>query len=65
MLAKNNIGNYTMIIDFLIAICTGGCGVNKECTAPQSCTCVPGWTGQDCLTGTGMLKFVIDWSKTD
>ena len=22
-----------------------------KCTAPENCTCVPGWTGQDCLTG--------------
>ena len=35
----------------LVAICTGGCGMNKECTAPQRCTCVQGWTGEDCLTG--------------
>ena len=35
----------------LVAICTGGCGVNKQCTAPENCTCVQGWTGQDCLTG--------------
>ena len=35
----------------LVAICTGGCGVNMNCTAPENCTCVQGWTGQDCLTG--------------
>ena len=41
-----------------VAICTGGCGVNKECTAPNTCTCVQGWTGQDCLTGMKCLILV-------
>ena len=40
-----------ILYHILVAICTGGCGVNKECTAPDTCTCVQGWTGQDCLTG--------------
>ena len=53
-------------------ICTGGCGVNKECTGPENCTCVQGWTGQDCLTGTancstisasGMLTYA--WLHTN
>ena len=42
---------YHTITDILIAICTGGCGLNMNCTAPENCTCVQGWTGQDCLTG--------------
>ena len=51
MLFGNNNYTYHTITDIFVAICTGGCGVNKECTAPENCTCVQGWTGQDCLTG--------------
>ena len=32
------------------AICSSPCGTNKQCTAPNNCTCVSGWTGSDCLT---------------
>ena len=32
------------------AICSSPCGTNKQCTAPDTCTCVSGWTGSDCLT---------------
>ena len=33
-----------------IAICSSPCGTNKQCTAPNNCTCVSGWRGSDCLT---------------
>ena len=33
------------------AICSTPCGTNKQCTAPDNCTCVSGWTGSNCLTG--------------
>ena len=32
------------------AICSSPCGTNKQCTAPNNCTCVRGWTDSDCLT---------------
>ena len=32
------------------AICSSPCGTNKQCTAPNNCTCVNGWTDSDCLT---------------
>ena len=34
------------------AICNFPCGTNKQCTAPNICTCVSGWMGSDCLTRT-------------
>ena len=33
------------------AICDTQCDTNMECTAPNTCTCMTGWTGNDCLTG--------------
>ena len=42
-----------------IAICSGGCGTNQNCTAPETCTCVEGWTGQDCLTGICCVSIEI------
>ena len=32
-------------------ICATPCDTNEECTAPNTCTCMTGWTGCDCLTG--------------
>ena len=32
----------------IIAICTIPCGVNQQCTAPDTCTCASGYT----LSGT-------------
>ena len=40
------------------AICNFSCGTNKECTAPNNCTCVSGWMGSDCLTR--MLVYTIE-----
>ena len=38
-------------IEFIFtANCSPPCGTNKECTAPNTCTCVSGWIGNDCLT---------------
>ena len=31
------------------AICNSPCGTNEECTAPDTCTCVSGWKGSNCL----------------
>ncbi len=33
------------------AICYSSCGTNEECSLPDTCTCVEGWNGTDCLTG--------------
>ena len=38
------------------AICSPSCGTNKQCTAPDTCTCISGWTGNDCLTG--MITYI-------
>ena len=40
------------------AICSSPCGTNKECAAPDTCTCVSGWKGNNCLTR--MLNFLVD-----
>ena len=39
----------------LLAICNPVCGINKECTAPNNCTCVSGWDGCNCLSGNNIL----------
>ena len=33
-----------------IAICTTRCANGGTCSAPYTCTCSSGWTGQDCTT---------------
>jgi hypothetical protein len=30
--------------------CTGGCGLNGQCTATDTCTCATGWSGPNCGT---------------
>ena len=54
-------GQLTQILSlsWRIAICSGGCGTNQNCTAPETCTCVEGWTGQDCLTGICCVSIEI------
>ena len=37
------------------AVCDNGCGTNMECTQPNNCTCIGGWSGYDCLTGIGSV----------
>ena len=49
--------DYTYLFELIIqsynntTICSTPCGTNKQCTAPDTYTCVSGWTGNDCLTG--------------
>mgnify|MGYP003884369693 CR=1 FL=1 len=31
-------------------MCSSDCPARHLCTAPDTCTCLPGWTGDDCLT---------------
>ena len=42
--------NTLYIVLLITAICSLPCGTNKNCTAPDNCTCINGWTGSDCLT---------------
>ena len=34
-----------------IAICSPNCANGGTCTAPDTCDCSPGWTGQYCTVG--------------
>lgn len=34
------------------AYCSFDCLYNSECSSPETCTCIDGWEGEDCLTGT-------------
>ena len=37
------------------AVCTSPCQNGGTCTAPNTCTCAPGWSGSQCTTGTLLL----------
>lgn len=39
------------LVIIIIAICSTPCGINKECSLPENCTCQNGWKGNDCLIG--------------
>ena len=43
--------NCTTYIQLIIAICTTPCGAYQQCTAPNTCTCISGWTmnGTNCI----------------
>ena len=47
MIIKNNID---FIFPTFTANCSSPCSTNKKCTAPDTCRCVSGWIGNDCLT---------------
>ena len=34
-----------------VAICLNDCGHCDKCTEPGICTCLEGWTGNDCCKG--------------
>ena len=40
-----------MINITIIAICADECGHCDKCVAPDNCTCLEGWTGNDCCEG--------------
>ena len=40
-----------LIFFILLAICNLACTTNMECTSPNTCTCIEGWEGADCLSG--------------
>ena len=35
----------------ILATCKNSCQNGGTCTAPDTCTCVVGWTGTECETG--------------
>ena len=35
-------------------MCSFSCGNNKQCIAPDTCTCESGWKGSNCSTGMAM-----------
>ena len=43
---------------YYTAICSLLCVTNKQCTAPDTCTCVSGWIGNDCLTD---IAYFLYW----
>ena len=42
-----------------IAVCPG-CDSNHICTAPNTCVCPTGWTGNDCHTGMQTLHVCVN-----
>ncbi len=34
-----------------VAVCHNGCPAPRICTAPNTCQCTPGYTGEDCAEG--------------
>ena len=42
---------------YSIVKCSPSCGTNKECTSPNTCTCVDGWTESNC--DIGILAHVV------
>lgn len=36
---------------FQTAICDDGCGEDMECTEPNICSCIDGWSGSNCSIG--------------
>ena len=51
----------TLLFPLTTAICGSPCGTNKQCTAPDTCTCVSGWSGNDCLTGLLLRHMLIQY----
>ena len=43
----------------VIAVCPG-CDSNHICTAPNTCVCPTGWTGNDCHTGMQTLHVRVN-----
>ena len=62
--ALNLVLSYTYVIKVSIndlwfslpATCTNPCLNGGTCTAPETCTCVLGWTGNQCETSKGISK---------
>jgi len=54
-----NIDTSNYILLLLTAICTHICQNGGTCSAPDSCTCTSGWTGNTCSEGLWQHAFMI------
>ena len=55
----SNAMNVLIAIFSLSATCTNPCLNGGTCTAPETCTCIVGWTGVQCDTGGGKQLCIL------
>ncbi len=48
-----------------LAICADECGQCDECVSPDNCTCIEGWTGNDCCDGNNYPIGLVYWIVVD